>query len=144
MVSGCPKDELTVACIESSWPLGFALTSALLLVISLAFSLWTARPAALHFREDRPRDLFLISHVASLTSDVFVASYREASLDKIERDALLRVHSKAGFATTKFYYLRWALDATLASLLFLILTIVALMVDWLGGGQSRAGIYLLW
>jgi hypothetical protein len=129
MVSGCPGNGFTVSCIVLSIPLGVAAAAAALLVISLACALVAARPARLHAKP--PAQLFLLSYVASLKHDKFLEAYRNAnaSLDALADEALTSIHSKAVFATHKFWWLKRAVDATLLSLGFMVATPILALIS---------------
>ena|SRR5215510_9337905 len=127
MVSGCQKDEFTVACMEPSGMLALATTAALLLIASLACALWAARPARIH--DNPPSEFFLLSHVARVGVDKFVQSYRAASFDDLADAALLAIQQKAAYATQKFRWLKYAVHGTLLSLVFLMMTAIAAAVS---------------
>jgi len=123
MVSDCPKDEFTFSCMSFSAPLALSIVGAALLVAGLACALRAARPARIH--DDPPPEFFLLSHVARSEPDKLLGTYRAASGDDMEQWALQTIRGKAEYATGKFRWLKRAVDATLLSLAFLVITVVS-------------------
>ncbi|HJQ41071.1 MAG TPA: Pycsar system effector family protein [Thermoanaerobaculia bacterium] len=122
--SSCGSEQFTTACLKNpSLVLIGACLSAGLLVFALACALWAARPASVH--DNPPPIFFLLSYIARLDAEAFVKEYQEASSDGLTRQALLAIHGKARFAARKFKRLKWAINATLLSLLVLLLSLGA-------------------
>ena len=120
MVSGCQQNDFTVSCMVLSVPLGLAAIAAALLVVSLGCALLAARPATIH--DQPPPELFLPSHIARTECQAFVKAYKDASFDDIMEAALTAIHGKAAYATRKFRWLKRAVNATLLSLAFIVVT----------------------
>jgi Pycsar effector protein len=123
MVSGSQPSAFGVSCMVPSVPLGLSVIAAALLISSLACALVAARPSGVH--EHPPKLLFLFSHIAGLEPDEFAAAYKNASVDNLVDEALVSIHGKAMYATRKFRWLRRAINATLLSLGFIVLTALA-------------------
>jgi hypothetical protein len=124
MVSGCHGDDFTVSCLVPSVNLGLATTAAALLTLSLVCALLAARPAKIH---DQPLpELFLFSNIERMGRDAFTKKYIDASPDDLVREALNTIHGKAKYATKKFRLLKWAIDATLLGLGFMVATVVVI------------------
>jgi len=123
MVSGCPKDAFTVSCMVPSVSLGLATIAAALLIFSLTCALRAALPAKVQSSDCD--EFFHHGNVANMTFDVFKGMYKEASYSDLVEQALGAIYGKAAYATIKFQYLRWAIQATLLSLGFIVLTLLA-------------------
>ena len=119
-VSGCQQTAFSVSCMVPSVQLGLAGIAAALLVSSLACALIAARPAGIH--NQPPKILFLLSHIARLQPDEFAAAYKNASFDDLVDEALVSIHGKAVYAAGKFRWLKRAINATLMSLAFIVMT----------------------
>ena len=79
-----------------------------------------ARPATIH--DQPPPEFFLLSHIARMDCHAFVKAYKDASFDDLVEAALISVHGKAAYATKKFRWLKRAVNATLLSLGFIVVT----------------------
>jgi len=123
MVSGCPKDDFTVSCMVPSPSLGFATIAAAFLIWSLSCALLAARPSRVHLKP--PPEFFLLSHIARMERQEFIEAYKDVSDSDLFEAALVAIHKKADFATQKFRLLRQAVHATLLSLGFIVLTLLA-------------------
>jgi hypothetical protein len=106
-----------------------AIATSTLLVLALALALWTARPAPVH---DKPvANFFLLSYIARLTPEAFIASYNSSSVGALSEEALLTIHGKARYAATKFRCLKWAIYATLLSLGIFAVTLLLALISTL-------------
>jgi hypothetical protein len=122
MVSGCPKDDFTVSCMVPSVSLGLATIAAALLIWSLFCALLAARPSKVHAKP--PTEFFLLSHIAHMERKAFIEAYEDTSYSDIVEEALVAIHGKAVYANQKFRWLRRAVQATLLSLGFIVLTLL--------------------
>lgn len=126
MVSGCPTDAFTVSCMDPSVSLGLATIAAALLIFSLSYALWAALPGKVDQVQSSAFDkLFHHGHVANMKSEEFMENYKDASYSDLAEQALGTIHAKASFAHKKFRLIRWAIQATLLSLGFIVLTLLA-------------------
>ena len=125
--SGCKGDEFAVGCIAPTAFFGLAVTAAALLIGSLGYALVAIRPASIH--RQPPPELFLVSYVALFERQDFLNTYAKASAEYLITHMLYAIHSKARFATKKFFLLRRAIDYTIASLSFMVATAVMAAVN---------------
>ena len=122
MVSGCQEDVFTVSCMVPSISLVLAAVAAALLICSLSCALLAAHPSKIH--NDPPPEFFLLSHIARTKRQAFIKAYEEASYSDLVEEALIAIHGKARYANRKFRWLMRAVQTTLLSLGFIVLTLL--------------------
>ena len=122
MLSGCLGNEFTISCMEMSWSLSLSISSGVMLMISVVLSLLAARPAKIHGNPNP--ELFLLSYIATLDRDEFVKDYIDTTPDELTKDALKCIYGKSVFAAKKFRLLKWAIDTTILSLVFIVISLI--------------------
>jgi hypothetical protein len=128
MLSGCQGDKLTMSCVVPSFSLYLAIAAAALLISSLFCALYAALPNKVHRKP--PTELFLLSHVARMQRQQFIRVYEDASYSDLVKQALTAIHGKAVYADKKFRWIRRAVQATLLSLGFIVLTLLVAVASY--------------